>query len=113
MEAEYALDLLARRAKGPRLTLDLGDGPVTLDLLAPRRREARAVELLAKHAERGGVEYIDALYVAASVLLSHNAQRVAVDCDTLADCLSVNECAKVVELCSRAQAAEAERLGKA
>lgn len=113
MDEAYALDLLAKRPKGPRLKLDLGDGPVTLDLLAPRRREARAVELPAKHAKTGGVEYIDALYVAASVLISHNAQGIDVDCDTVSDCLSVNECAKVVELCSHAQAAEVERLGKA
>ena len=113
MDEAYALDLLARRPRGPRLTLDLGDGPVTLDLLAPRRREARAVELLAKLAETGGVEYIDALYVATGVLLSHNAQGVEVDCETVAGNLSVAECSQVVEMCARAQAAEVERLGKA
>ena len=117
-EDGYTVDLLGGRPLGLRFRVDLGEGPQTLDILPPRRREARAVEQLAALAEArasggaaDGLE--DALAACAAALLSRNAQGVRVSAAQAAEALDVPACARVVAACRDAWAREVERLGKA
>lgn len=117
-EEGYTLDLLAPRTCGLRFKVDLGAGPEALDILAPRRRESRAVEQLMALAQEkasggGGEGFDDALCACAAVLLSRNAQGVRVSADQVAESLDEAACARVVAACQAAWAREVERLGKA
>ncbi len=116
-EETYTVDLLAGRTCGLRFKVDLGDGPMALDILAPRRRESRAVEQLmglaeAKAAGEPCEGFDDALAACAAALLSRNAQGVRVSAEQAAEALDVAACARVVAACQSAWVREVERLGK-
>lgn len=90
---------------------------MALDILAPRRRESRAVEQLMELAETKAAgepceRFDDALAACAAALLSRNAQGVSVSAEQAAEALGVAACARVVAACQSAWVREVERLGK-
>ncbi len=111
---------MAQKGRGG-YTLDLtgagrvrvGDEEVELDVLGPRRREARAIEQLVELSKGDGGGFVDALYEVAALVLSNNAQGVELTADELAESLSVGDCKGVVAATQQALAEVTQRLGKA
>lgn len=109
----YALDLLGSSRVPVSARVLVGGEERELSLLAPRRREARALEQLSEAAASGGRAFVDALYACAALLLSRNSQGVEVSADEAAESLSVADCERLVLAVRHAMDEEAASLGKA
>lgn len=110
--SKYDLDLTASK---PRMTVrvDVGGGPEDVELLEPRRREARALDACAEAAKAGGGGFVDALYATAAAVLSRNARGREFSADEVADALSVADANALVAAYAGVRARQEDALGNA
>lgn len=115
-QAKCDLDLTGGHKPRVVVKVDLGDGPKVLELLEPRRREVRVMSLLGEAARKSGEDpdgYVNALYVAASAILSRNSEGVEYGFAQVSDALGVSEAEQVAAAYARLKAAQEESLGNA
>ena len=113
----YDLDLTGASRARMTVAVDVGGRARELTLLGPRRREARALEALSEairaQAQGDAPDYLDALYSTAALVLSRNDAGEEFDAGELADELTVDECARIVEAYWGLKSAQEERRGNA
>lgn len=110
------LDLVGGAKARITVRVDLGDGPRTVELLEPRRREARALSAVADAASRAasdGGGYVDALYATACAVLSRNSDGTEFEADQVADALSIKDAERLVAAYARLKEAQEGQLGNA